>query len=291
MFSMAQELAQDNVMSGTNLKKLNDGIRQFEYAQSKVCKNLNCANDDISLLAQLYEIGIKQANNKLLEKVAEKFSKFTYKDHHRKIVEYIRGINAPILTTNYDDLLSKSIGATLYEMTNSATSYRNPWNYYYANSEISNPLKSFAIWHINGFIEKAQSIKLGLGQYTNMISEASNIMHVHNGAGAYNFLKTNESNFMNSFLNVFLNKSLFIVGLALDEDEIFLRWLLLQRAMYLNGNPYKNHKAWYVLPTDEFNKMESGKKFFLENVGVQLIPVDKSLSDDIYTPLYEDIWS
>lgn len=65
------------------------------------------------------------------------------------------------------------------------------------------------------------------------------------------------------------NCSLCIIGLALDEDETFLRWLLIERKKYFRSFHGREHKGWYIYQKDE--PFPEGKRLFMEGVG--LIPV------------------
>ena len=84
-----------------------------------------------------------------------------------------------------------------------------------------------------------------------------------------------------TWLDILFKKSLFIMGLGLNEDEVPLRWLLLQRERY-NSMYNKGLKGWYVTCKDD--EVSSNKRMFLENVGFNIIQIDD------YRELYEDLW-
>lgn len=86
-----------------------------------------------------------------------------------------------------------------------------------------------------------------------------------------------------TWLHIIFNKSLFICGLSLDETEIFVRWLLIERAKYFREYPQRKHKGWFVIKSGN-NPQDEGKKFFLESVGFEII----ELND--YQLMYEDMW-
>ena len=81
----------------------------------------------------------------------------------------------------------------------------------------------------------------------------------------------------NTWLHIIFNKSLFIFGLGLEENEVFLRWLFIQRTKYfkLYG---KSYRGWYIC-----NDIKEGKRFFLEHLGFKII----NISD--YNTLYQAI--
>lgn len=86
----------------------------------------------------------------------------------------------------------------------------------------------------------------------------------------------------NTWLDIIFQKSLLISGLALEENEVFLRWLLIQRAKWLNSTQ-SVQKGWYIKgPKDN---VDEGKKLFLESVGFDII----TIAD--YKIIYEDIWN
>lgn len=74
-----------------------------------------------------------------------------------------------------------------------------------------------------------------------------------------------------------------IFGLSLEENEVFFRWLLIERARYFKKFPKRKKDAWYVYAG---KKNGDGKQFFLEGVGVKPIHVDSY--DKIYG---ESVWS
>jgi hypothetical protein len=79
-----------------------------------------------------------------------------------------------------------------------------------------------------------------------------------------------------SWLHVVFNAPLLIFGLTLDQDEVFLRWLLIERARYFKKFPDLKKDAWYV----HVGELNRGKQFFLEGVGV--IPHPVANYDDVY---------
>jgi hypothetical protein len=87
----------------------------------------------------------------------------------------------------------------------------------------------------------------------------------------------------NTWIDIIFNKSLCIIGLSLDETEVLFRWLLIQRAKFFKRFPKYSHKGWYLMKSDDSDKVK-GKKFFLKPVGIEVIEVDD------YPVLYEDIW-
>lgn len=80
----------------------------------------------------------------------------------------------------------------------------------------------------------------------------------------------------------FFNSSLCIFGLALDENETFLRWLLIERAKYFRRFPERRKKGWYVCKSDEISE---GKRFYLDYLGFEMVTLENY--EEIYKGLLE----
>ena len=63
-----------------------------------------------------------------------------------------------------------------------------------------------------------------------------------------------------SWLHVIFNNPIAIFGLTLNKDEIFLRWLLIERAKYFAEFPERYREAWYISCNE---KPDMGKNLFL----------------------------
>jgi len=86
----------------------------------------------------------------------------------------------------------------------------------------------------------------------------------------------------NTWLHVVFNSPLLIFGLKLEENEVFLRWLLIERARYFKKFPDRKKSAWYVRKSDD---KDDGKFFFLKGVGIELVTVDS------YNQIYgQNVW-
>ena len=196
-------------------------------------------------------------------------------------------LNAPILTTNYDNTLERFIRdkISLGKLGDDKFTSYYPWSSYYSTQSISSPLYGFAIWHINGMIKYPRSIILGLSQYMGAVARARKWIQGSSGEELFNGKNSINWKGRNTWLHIIFNKKLFIFGLALNENETFLRWLLVQRAKYMKM--YRNNTretGWYIAKKGEFDK-QPGKRFFLENVGFRIITLPS------YKNIYVDIWN
>ena len=195
------------------------------------------------------------------------------------MVQKIESKQVPLLTTNFDLLFEFAFGMSERKLPlrgKRATDYY-PWNYYYGKKGmklLSSPNDGFGIWHVHGMATHPRSIRIGLNDYMGLVERSRGIIQKNYlGKG---FISTN------TWLDIIFSKSLFIFGLGLETDEVFLRWLLLQRAKY--NEIYKaGLKGWYVTCA-QFGPVSSGKRLFLESIGFEII--------EVATPniVYEDIW-
>lgn len=195
-----------------------------------------------------------------------------------RVAEWANYHGIPILTTNFDNNLCKSGNFELFWTIpgKKGRSYTYPWSSYYSMSEVSDPCRGFGIWHINGMEKYPASLRLGLTHYMRAVRKAMELLH---GNNRFSMMNSRNSVVRTTWLNIFFNKPLLFFGIALDENEVFLRWLLIQRAKYFKEQPEKRQPAWYLYTKGGGNN-NTGKLFFLEEVSVEPIKVESF--DDIY---------
>ena len=191
-----------------------------------------------------------------------------------------KNFNCPVMTTNYD----YNIGVDLdfgSEFKN-AKQYTNNFlmESYRAKPGVKDRFHEFSIWHINGSLKFANSLRIGLSDYTSIISQASDRINewtvaVKSGTPNMNI------GFYKSWLRMFFEKDLCIVGLSLDTNEVLLRWLLIERKKYLDNNKLNNIHTWYVTRKGD---VDVGMDFYLDFLGVELVALDS------YKDVYEGIF-
>jgi hypothetical protein len=198
--------------------------------------------------------------------------------HHKHIVEWAKNMDAPILTTNFDNTLSDAGKCSLYSIKGKKnfTAYY-PWDHYYGVVQHSEPDGCFGIWHINGMRHYSQSIRLGLSHYMGSVSRTRGWLHRRAEDRLFTGKDQRDWVGANTWLHIAFNKPLAFFGLGLEENEVFLRWLLIERAKYFRKFPDRKRPGWYFYTS---KKEKSGKLFFLEGVGVKPIAVDSY--DEIY---------
>lgn len=199
-------------------------------------------------------------------------------------LNYAREKNIPILTTNYDHAMADLLKLQRYQFPlYEAYQHLYPISTYFSVKSLNNATEGFGIWHINGMIDYPNSIRLGLCDYMDLVQFLRSIMQINRDYGIESLATLNDNMWIGkqTWLDILFKKSLFIMGLGLNEDEVPLRWLLLQRERY-NSMYNKGLKGWYVTCKDD--EVSSNKRMFLENVGFNIIQIDD------YRELYEDLW-
>jgi hypothetical protein len=195
-------------------------------------------------------------------------------DHHKRIIGWARGAKAPILTTNFERVMAEAGSCSLHRTKKGGFTDYYPWENYYSDGPINDPSNEFAIWHVNGMQKYYRSIRLGLTHYMGSVERARKLIHKGN---LFSRKNAHEWQGATTWLHVVFNTPLLIFGLGLEENEVFLRWLLIERARYFKKFPDRKKDAWYI----HFREFKTaGKKFFLEGVGIQA--VQAANYDEIY---------
>ena len=200
------------------------------------------------------------------------------------ILNKIKTFNSPILTTNFDDLIPKSLSLNFHKMETKGFTDFYPWSCYYSDRELVDPLNGFGVWYLNGMVKYHRSIKLGLSQYMGNVERVRKMLH--NNRENIRFDGKNRNNWEGylTWLHIVFNKPLFIIGLGLEENEVFFRWLLIERAKYFKKFPDRKKEGWFLTVKNETDKNFLGKRFFLESVGIKVLEVEN------YEILFNEIW-
>ena len=94
------------------------------------------------------------------------------------------------------------------------------------------------------------------------VTHARKFIHGKSSLFAFDGKNTRNWSGADSWLHIFFNKSLFIVGLGLEESETFLRWLLIERAKYFRKFHNKKHKGWFITKSNKSDKNREGRRLF-----------------------------
>lgn len=202
--------------------------------------------------------------------------------HHVAITNWAIASHSPILTTNFDGLLSQAANASLFSLPGIPFTDFYPWNKYFGLEQLDRADIGFGIWHINGTIRYRRSIRLGLTHYMGSVERVRTWLHRGNERSLFRGKDVDGWTGYSTWLHVIFNKPLLILGLGLEENEVFLRWLLIERAKYFKLFPDRRQPGWFVEPRDYET---AGKSYFLRSVGINRLSVFSY--DDIYS---NDVW-
>ncbi len=184
---------------------------------------------------------------------------------HVAVTAWAESARVPLLTTNFETTLASSGGYTVRRIAGAPFSDYYPWATYFSRSPLEAPSSGFGIWHINGVAKYPRSIRLGLAHYMGSVEKARGWLY--KGGSARLFAGNGDGRWRgaSSWLDVLFHRSLLFIGLELGPAEIFLRWLLIERARYFRRFPERRKSAWYVHASKD---RDDGKFAFLDAMGV-----------------------
>jgi hypothetical protein len=191
------------------------------------------------------------------------------KSHHKNIASWAQEKSVPILTTNFEETLSSSITENISHTDSKKFTDYYPWGSYFSNSTVINPSTEFGIWHINGIQRYSRSIRLGLSHYMGSVERARSLIHKGNDRRLFSGKNVDEWAGYQTWLHVVFNNDLVFIGLSLESTEVFLRWLLIERAKYFEQFPLRRKKAYFVHAGQ--TDLSTGQTLFLKCVGVEVI--------------------
>jgi hypothetical protein len=223
-------------------------------------------------------------SSRLQAQFCKQMSTWTHLPQHTRVTGWAKRWSIPVLTTNFEGTLGAASSAMLRRCGKDKFTAFYPWNSCYAPSDMDDPLKGFAIWHINGMQRYSQSIRLGLSHYMGSVERARRWLH-QSGTRLFGANDIRAWPGAKTWLQTFLHKPLLFFGLGLQENEVFLRWLLIERAKYHQKFPSRAKRGWYVY-VDGSRDINPGKELFLRGVGIELYPVSRFA--DIYG---DDAWA
>lgn len=211
-------------------------------------------------------------------------NQWDFQPHHRAFITKAMEINAPVLTTNFDMILPASGNLKQYHMTTKSFTDFYPWTTYYGLEQHQSPTDGFGVWYINGFVKYYRSIRLGLTHYMGCVERARDFLH-KGESNPFRGKDQHQWRGFNTWLHIIFNKELCVFGLSLEENEVFIRWLLIERAKYFKKFPERNKRGWYIapVPTDPDDSLE-GKKMFMRSVGLEFVEAAN------YNEIYDLPW-
>lgn len=234
-------------------------------------------------------------NLELKKRLAVGINRWKPQKIHNVWVSKFMEIDRPILTTNFDYLLEFS-NSRIEDFIKSQSQKRRfsplnfeippakreftsyyPWRSYYSDRRIKDCNREFAIWHIHGFCDYVRSIRMGLSDYMGIVEKSRKLLYKSSGNPFKNFGSINKWIGRNTWLDVFLNNNLLIVGLGLEVQEVSLRWLLIIREKLFKKYEEQGirKKTWFI-SNEEHDSMLEGKKLFFEKLNIEIIYAKKS---------------
>jgi hypothetical protein len=228
----------------------------------------------------------RSTNFEIQKEASKLLVDWTFQEHHKKFIQKASEINAPVLTTNFDLTLSNSLALHQYSTDTKGFTDFYPWTTYYGNKQLQYPHDGFGIWFINGFVKYHRSIRLGLSHYMGSVEKARNYLYKGGGRQLFSGYAPDKWNGSKTWLHIIFNKPLCVFGLGLEENEVFIRWLLIERAKYFKKFPKRKKGGWYVAPRIEKpDDRVVGKINFLKGLGFEVIETDN------YSDIYETPWN
>jgi len=208
-----------------------------------------------------------------------------FAQHHVSFIRMAKSIGAPVLTTNFDLIMARTLNLEKYFITKKAFTDFYPWSTYYGDKQLDLPTEDFGIWFLNGFIEYHRSIRLGLSHYMGSVQRARTMIHGNTGDSLFKSKDNQNWVGQETWLHILFNKNICVFGLGLEENEVFIRWILIERAKYFKKFPERKKLGWYVAPKVEKPKDSIiGKRYFLESIGLKLIEAED------YNEIYDNSW-
>ncbi|APF20878.1 hypothetical protein Calab_1023 [Caldithrix abyssi DSM 13497] len=238
-------------------------------------------------LTEFYDIlELNNTNNgstiNLQKEFCNLMNKWSFQKHHVNFIKFAMRFNTPVLTTNFDNTFQKAGRLNLYRTSTGGFTDFYPWESYYSLSRLNYPTDGFGVWHINGMQKYFRSIRLGLTHYMGSVERARRMIHKGNEERLFAGKNVHNWPGAKTWLHIVFNKSLFIFGLGLEENEVFLRWLLIERAKYFNKFKKRRMQGWYIAKNGSTSR---GKKLFLNQIGIKVIELSN------YKDIYENLWN
>ncbi len=193
---------------------------------------------------------------------------------HRRLMDFARESETPVLTTNFDSAFETSVKAKVHHTDSKGFTRYYPWKTYYGDDQLYNPMNGFGIWKIHGDIRYKDSIRLGLTDYMGSVERSRKLIH-RGDDRLFEGKREGTWNGFQTWLHIWFNLPIIIFGFGFGRDEVFLRWLLIERKRYFNifGRPME---VCYLSTGDYPVSVRN----LLENMGVEFI--DANGYDEIY---------
>jgi len=172
------------------------------------------------------------------------------------------------ITTNYELFLPKKFSVEIKQ-------FQNPLVYRCRTLRTDKSHKTF--WNIHGDTENPKDIILGLSDYCEYVAQINE------------YLKQSKPEILGSWINLFFNSNVHIIGLAMGYEEVDL-WNVLttrKRKRRKSAKECQNNIYYYAIQDESF---DSGKKELLKALDVNVVDIEFDWSDNAYSKAYEKIF-
>ncbi|MGC4100770.1 SIR2 family protein [Ferruginibacter sp.] len=223
-------------------------------------------NTEVYDLVELHSKDAKKVKQRVAQKL--RLTASMNIDVHRRLMNYAATTNSPVLTTNFDAALETAVNAEIFHINSKDFTRFYPWKTYYGFEQHQLPTDGFGIWKIHGDIQYKDSIRLGLTDYMGSAERARKMIHKGDDR-LFRERKTSNWGGYQTWLHIWFNMPIIIAGLGFDTDEVFLRWLLIERKRYMNLRKQPMN-VWYICKDEP----KPSVKNLLYSLGVQFKIVD-----------------
>lgn len=223
-------------------------------------------NTEVYDIVELYSDNGHEVKERVINSL--KLTSTSNLDIHRRLIEFAKAHNSPVLTTNFDESFEKSVKAQLFHIDSKGFTRFYPWKTYYGHEQHTFPTDGFGIWKIHGDVRYKDSIRLGLTDYMGSVERARKL--IHNGEDR--LFRGKRQDFWQghqTWLHIWFNLPIAIFGFGYGIDEVFLRWLLIERRRYLKH--YYDPMEVYYISRDE---PAPAIKNLMQNLEVEVILID-----------------
>lgn len=193
---------------------------------------------------------------------------------HKRIMQLAQEFDTPVLTTNFDTTFEKSIDAKLLKINSKGFTRYYPWKTYYGFEQHTLPTDGFGVWKVHGDVRYKDSIRLGLTDYMGSVERARGMIH----KGNTRLFRGKQDSYwkgQDTWLHIWFKLPVVVFGLGFGLDEVFLRWLLIERRRYRNFHK-EPMQVYYISKSN----IAPSTQNLMQNLGVEIVTIQE------YSELY-----
>jgi hypothetical protein len=231
---------------------------------------------------------LTQKEEAIKQDIAKMLENFPSNPFYDKLAE----LNAEnYLTTNYDYAMLETYKSnSSFKIVNKST--EGIYSIRRHKDILQNGRLKTKLWHLHGEIDIPPSIMLGLDHYCGSVAKIDSYVK-----GRYEYqedkktvktpsiidkLNSKPRFDQSSWVELFFNSNIYIIGLGLDFSEIDLWWVLNKRARFKLDNQTKNlvnNKVTFFSTSDDKDHMETLKSLHIDIIEVKLNASTRNYGD------------